>query len=82
MVAQRTGLRSNLRASKWERWLHLEGLGNVRRERLAETVHLCLHLRHWEGGAAGFQDTHVPNKELPRITVNVGVWARNSDLIC
>jgi hypothetical protein len=76
-VAQRTGLWGYLRASEWERGLHLKWLRRVGRESLAQAVYLRLHLRHWPGRSACFQDPHVPHEKVPGISVDF--WVRTGD---
>jgi hypothetical protein len=81
LVAQRTGLRSNLWASEWKRGFHLKRLRDVCRECLTETVHLCLHFGHWERWATGFENAHVPYEEISSVRVDIGVWASNRNLM-
>jgi hypothetical protein len=80
MVAHRTGLGSDLGASEWKGWLHLERLRDICRECLTQAVHLLLHLRHGKGWSACFEDAHVSHEKLPSIAMNIRVGAGDCDL--
>lgn len=80
LIAQGTGLCMYLRASKWETWFQLKWLCDIRREGLAEVVHLHLHLWHGPIRRACLQYSHLPDEEFSCVRVQLRIRACNGHL--
>lgn len=80
LIAHRAGLRMYLRASKRESRFQLEWLCDVCGKSLAKCVHLLLHFWHGPHWRACLQNPHVPDKKLPRVTIQLRVRTSDGNL--